>query len=74
MEEMQDLRKQIDFNNLTYRYKDNTAPKNFIGFKGPLRFYRSIKQSYITLEKAEEEQIEVKSKINKIVIGSMLIT
>ena len=27
MEEIQDLSKQIDFNNLTYRYKGNTARK-----------------------------------------------
>ena len=27
---IQDLSKQIDFNNLTYRYKDNNDTKNFI--------------------------------------------
>ena len=27
MEEIQDLSKQIDFNNLTYRYDGNTTPK-----------------------------------------------
>ena len=39
-------------------------------FKGPLGFYRNIKEGYIRLEKAEEEQREFKSKINEIVIGS----
>ena len=33
MEEIQHLSKQIDFNNLTYRYKGNNDPKLFIGFK-----------------------------------------
>ena len=70
MEEIQDLRKQIDSNNLPYHYKGNTAPKTLIGYKGPLRFYRSIKEGYITLQKADEDQKEFKSKINKIVIGS----
>ena len=28
MEEIKDLIMQIDFNNLTYRYKGNTAPKS----------------------------------------------
>ena len=42
MEEIQDLSKQIDFNNLTYSYKGNIASKNFIRFKGPLGFYRNI--------------------------------
>ena len=27
MEEIQDLSKQIDFNNLTYHYDGNTTPK-----------------------------------------------
>ena len=56
MEEIHGLSKQIDFNNLTYRYKGNTAPKTFIGFKGLLGFYKNINEGYITLEKAEEEE------------------
>ena len=60
MEEIQDLSQQIDFNNSTYRYKDNDDPKTFLGYKVPLRFHRSIKAGYITLEKAEEEQKEFK--------------
>ena len=43
IEEMQDLSKQIDFDNLTYRYKANNNPKTFIGYKGPLDFYANIK-------------------------------
>ena len=65
MEEIQDLSKQIDFSNLTYHYKGKNDPNNFIGFKGPLKFYRSI-----TLEKAEEQQKEYKSNINEIIITS----
>ena len=42
MKEIQDLKKKIDFNNLTYHYKDKTAQKNFIGFKDPLDFYKNI--------------------------------
>ena len=70
MEENQDLSKQNDFNNLTYHYKVKNAPKHFIGFKGPLRFYRNIKEGYITLEKAEEQQRELKLELNEIVKGS----
>ena len=43
MEEIQDLSKQIDFNNLTYHYKGKNNPQNFIGFKGPLSFYRNTR-------------------------------
>ena len=38
MEEIQDLSKQIDFNNLTYCYNGNTAPKSFYRFKSSTRF------------------------------------
>ena len=69
MEEIQDLSKQINLNNLTYLYQGNTAPKTFIGFKDPLDFYKNIEKGYITLDKAEKEQKEFKFKINEIVIG-----
>ena len=62
MEEIVDVSKQIHFNSLIYHYKGNTAPNTFIGFQGPLRFFNNIKEGNITLEKAEEEQKEFKSK------------
>ena len=49
MEQLQDLSKLIDFNNLTHHYKNKNVPKKFIGFKGPLSFYRNIKEGYITV-------------------------
>ena len=54
MEEIQDLSKQIDFNNLTYHYKGKTAPKLFIASKGLLGFYKNIKEGFIALEEAEK--------------------
>ena len=50
MEEIQDLRKQIDFNNLIFNYKGKSAPKIVV----PLGFYKNIMEGYITLENAEE--------------------
>ena len=70
MEEIRDLSKEIEFNNLTYLYQGNTYLKTFIGSKGQLGFYRNIKEGYITIEKTEKQQEEFKSKINGIVIGS----
>ena len=43
MGEIQNLSKQINSNNLIYYFKNESGPKFFIGFKGPLRFYKSIK-------------------------------
>ena len=47
IEEMQDLSKKIDFDNLTYCYKANNNPKTFIDYKGPLDSYTNIKEGYI---------------------------
>ena len=59
MEEIPNLSKQTDFNNLAYRYKGNNDPKTFIGFKGRLGFYK-------TLEKAEDQKKNKKKNKSKI--------
>ena len=65
MKEIQDLSRRIDFNNLTYYYIDKSAPKHFIGFKGPLGFYKNIQGGYIALEKTEEKQKNLNRKKTK---------
>ena len=40
MDEIQNLSKQIHVNNLIYYLKDENGPENFIGFTGPLAFYK----------------------------------
>ena len=69
IDEIQNLSKKIDFNNLVYYFKYKSGPKIFIGLKWPLGFYKNIKDSYTTLEKAEENQDKLKSNINEIVKG-----
>ena len=59
MQKIQDLSTQTDWNNSTYHYEGNTTPKAFIGYKGPLGFSRNIKEGYITLEKAEQDQKKI---------------
>ena len=49
MSEIQNLSKLINFNNLIYCFKCESSPKSFIGFKGPLTFYKSIRDCYTTL-------------------------
>ena len=49
--------------NLTYHYEGKISSKNFIPFQGPLNFYNTIREGYVTLEKAEEEQKEFKHEI-----------
>ena len=43
MEEIRDLTKQTDLNNLTHRYKGNNDPITFIGYKSLLGFSKKIK-------------------------------
>ena len=43
IDEIQNLSKQIDFNNLNYSFKGKSDPKKFIGFKGPLSLYKKWK-------------------------------
>ena len=69
MREIEDLSKKINFNNLTYHYNVKNDPKNVIGFKGPLCFYRTIQEGNIALENTEEQQKEFKSELNERVKG-----
>ena len=40
LDEIQEISKEIDFNNLTYYFKTpGNAPINFIKFKGPFGFF-----------------------------------
>ena len=50
---------QINFNNFVYYFKGESDPKSFINFKGPLGFYKNIKDGYITLKKAEENNKKI---------------
>ena len=66
MEEIQDLSKQIDFNNLIYHYKGKIPSNICLASKGPLKRCRSIEEGKIILEKAEEERKQFKNKIETI--------
>ena len=55
MGEIQNLSKQVYFNNFIYYFKDKNGPKNLI-FWSPAAFYKA---GYLTLEKAEEKQKKV---------------
>ena len=54
--EMRDFTKTIDFNNLTYNFTGDSAPINFIGFKGPLHIFKSIYNGDIALEYVEKDK------------------
>ena len=61
------ISKEINSNNLTYHFKgSNTAPINFIDFRGSMHIYNDIKNGNISIEKIEEDQKQFQSKLNEI--------
>ena len=60
LNEIQEISKEIDFNNLTYYFKTpGISWKSFIKFKGPLVFSKEIKKGNISLTKAEEDKMNL---------------
>ena len=47
---------EINFNNLTYYYTENSAPKYFIRFKSQLIMHNDMKNDRISLQKEEKIQ------------------
>ena len=59
LNEIQEMSKEIDFNNLNYCFKTPGINSiNSIKFRGPFGFLKEIKSGNISLKKAEEEQNE----------------
>ena len=55
--------KPIDFNDLTYNFKDlKIPPVGFIKFKGPLHIFKSIHHGDTPLESVENEQKKLKEE------------
>ena len=54
MGEIENVSKQIDFNNLTYYFNGEGDWKGLINVKRPLAVYKNVNNGYITLEKAEK--------------------
>ena len=63
--------KPIDFNDLTYNFKDlRIPPVGFIKFKGPLHIFKSIHNGDTPLESAENEQKKLKEELGYIKQGN----
>ena len=54
MGEIENVSKQIDFNNLTYYFNGEGGWKGLTNVKRPLAVYKNVNNGYITLEKAEK--------------------
>ena len=67
---IQESCKPIDFNDLTYNFKDlKITSVDFIKFKDPLHIFKSIHNGDTPLEDIEKEQIEFKRDLGRIKQG-----
>ena len=67
MDEMKDLSRKTDLNNLIYFFKSKDSSLiTVVGFKAPLHFYKKILNGNTKLSKAEENQEQFKSTLNEI--------
>ena len=67
---IQESYKPIDFNDLTYNFKDlRIPPVGFIKFEGPLHIFQSIHNGDTPLEYIEKEQTELKKDLGRIKQG-----
>ena len=66
MGEIENVSKQIDFNNLTYYFNGEGDWKGLINVKRPLAVSKNVNNGYITLEKTKKnKKIKKKWKRNK---------
>ena len=68
---IQEISKKIDYSKSTYYFKDSHIfPINIIKFKGPFGFFEEIRNSNISIKKAEEEQNKFQSNLGEITSGN----
>ena len=58
--------KKIDFNHLKFTYQGDTAPIDFIDFKGHLHIFKSIYNGDVALEYVEKDKKKLKSDLGQI--------
>ena len=67
LDEIQKISKEINFNNLTYHFKDSRiSPINFIKSKGPFNIFKIIRGVNKTLQEIEEDQERLKLNLRAI--------
>ena len=60
----------IDYNDLIYYFKGDSAPKIFIEYKGPMHIFKKVHNGDVSLEDIEKEQIKFKRNLINIKQGN----
>ena len=66
MDEILKMRDKIDFSNLTYNFKGQTASINFGKFGAPMYIYGHMKNGDTTLQKIKKQQKDFEKELNNI--------
>ena len=67
---IREFNEPIDYNDLIYYYKGNSASKNLIEYKGSMHIFKRIHNVDISLEDTEKEQIKFKRNLTNIKQGN----
>ena len=69
MDEILEISRELNFNNLVYHFKGQSSSISFIEFGGPMYTYNQLKNGDKALRQVEEDQKEFRSKLNKVTRG-----
>ena len=69
MDEILQMSREINYNNLVYSFKGATSPISFTKFGGPMYTYDQLKKGDKKLQQVEEEQKRFKSELGQIKLG-----
>ena len=70
MDEILKMRDKIDFSNLTYNFKGQTASIDFGKFGSPMYIYGHMENGDTTLQQIEKQQKDFKKELNEITSGN----
>ena len=69
MDEILEISREVNFNNLIYHFKGQSSLISFIEFGGLMYTYNQLKNDDKTLRQVEEDQKEFRSKLNEVTRG-----
>ena len=66
LDEIQELRREIDYKNLNYDFTTKASGSiNFTGYNGPFTLFKKIRDGYISIEMAKEDQKKFKREFRQ---------
>ena len=69
MDEILEMSRQINFNNLIYNFKGSSPSIRFTEFGGPMYTYNQLKTDNKTLEQVEEQKNNSKWELGQVTSG-----